>query len=68
MKLYEYGKMHPNSIVQDEITPICGMTRVKTQVLADRYKTDLGDWIYIVEYIGGCDTEVPECYLEKYKE
>jgi hypothetical protein len=48
-----------------QIVSICGMIKIKTKILAYKYKANIGEWIYTVEYIGGKDKEVPECYLEK---
>lgn len=51
-----------------EIVSICGMTKVKSEILANKYDVNIGEWIYTIEYLGGSDIEIPECYLEKYQE
>ena len=48
-----------------QIASVCGMIKIKTKILTDKYKSDIGEWIYTIEYIGGTDIEIPECYLEK---
>lgn len=50
-----------------QIASVCGMIKVKTKTLADKYKRSIGEWIYTVEYIGGSDTEIPECFLKKLR-
>jgi hypothetical protein len=49
-----------------QIVSICGITKIKTKMLADKYKSNVGEWVYTIEYIGGNDIEIPERYLEKY--
>lgn len=50
-----------------EIVSIWGMTKIESEKLANKYKTNLGEWLYTIEYIGGADTEIPEKFLEKYE-
>jgi len=50
-----------------QIVSVCGMTKIKSKILVDKYKSKIGEWVYTIEYIGGSDTEIPECYLEKYE-
>jgi hypothetical protein len=57
----------PRNFRPGEIASVCGMTKVTTQKLADKYKSSIGEWVYTIEYIGGSDTEIPEGYLEKYE-
>jgi hypothetical protein len=56
----------PAQFCPGQIVSVCGMIRVKTKTLADKYKCRVGEWVYTVEYIGGTDVDIPECYLEKY--
>ncbi|MDE3056019.1 MAG: hypothetical protein KGI80_04955 [Verrucomicrobiota bacterium] len=48
-----------------EIVSVCGMTKTDSKVLADKYNSYIGEWVYTIEYLGGVDTEIPERYLEK---
>jgi len=48
-----------------EVVSVCGMTKTSSKVLADKYNTHIGEWIYTIEYLGGFDIEIPERYLEK---
>lgn len=50
-----------------EIVSVCGMTKTNSKVLADKYGSNIREWVYTIEYLGGADTEIPERYLEKYK-
>ena len=52
----------------DQIAVVCGMTKVNSQYLATLYNSNLGEWVYTVEYSGGTDIEIPERYLEKYSD
>ena len=58
----------PPQFCPGQIVSVCGMIKVKTKSLADKYQCNMGDWIYTVEYIGGTEADIPECYLEKYEE
>ncbi len=58
----------PINFYPGEIVSICGMIKTKSKVLADKYKVNIGEWIYIIEYMGGSALEIPEIYLEKYQE
>ena len=55
----------PTQFRPGQIASVCGMIKIKTTTLADKYKRNIGEWIYTVEYIGGSDTEIPEYFLEK---
>lgn len=55
----------PSHFHSGQVGSICGMIKIKTKILADKYKSNIGEWICTVEYIGGTDSEIPECYLEK---
>jgi len=58
----------PNNFHPGSIASVCGMFRASSENLAKKYHAKLGDWIYTIEFIGGKDVEIPECYLEPYKE
>jgi hypothetical protein len=51
-----------------EFASICGIDKITTQKEADELNCKNGEWIYIVEYEDGSSIEIPECYLEKYKQ
>ena len=51
-----------------EVVSVCGMTKTESKLLADKYSSHIGEWIYTVEYLGGFGIEIPEGYLEKFKE
>lgn len=55
----------PKKFLPGAIGSICGMIKVTTEILADKYGTTIGEWIYTVEYVGGFDHEVPERFLDK---
>ncbi len=51
-----------------EVISVCGMTIIDSKVLADKYGSYIGEWVYTIEFLGGADIEIPERYLEKYQE
>ena len=51
-----------------QIISICGMTRISSEKLAEKYDSMIGEWVYTIEYLGGADIEIPERYLEPYQE
>ena len=57
----------PYHFFPGQVASICGMIKIRTKILADKHESNIGEWIYTVEYIGGADIEIPERYLEKYK-
>ena len=57
----------PTAFRPGQIASICEKTKIKSKLLADKHNVNMGDWVYTIEYIGGSDTEIPECYLEKYE-
>ena len=57
----------PTNFRPGQIASVCGMTKIKSNILAEKYKANIGEWVYTIEYIGGSDTEIPECYLEKHE-
>ena len=58
----------PAEFFPGEIVSICGITKVNSKKIADKYDSKVGEWVYTIEYIGGADTEIPERYLEPYEE
>lgn len=50
-----------------EIVSVCGMTKIDSKILADKYDSDIGEWVYTIEFLGGSDIEIPERYLEKFQ-
>lgn len=56
----------PNIFRPGEIVSICGMTKIDSMKLSDKYDSHIGEWVYTIEYLGGSDIEIPERYLEKY--
>jgi len=58
----------PNSFHPGEFASICGMYKITYEETAKEYQTKVNDWLYIVEFEDGSSIEVPECYLEPYKE
>ena len=66
----EYVKIKdtaPSHFCPGRVASVCGIIRIQTKTLAERYQSNIGEWIYTIEYIGGSDTEIPESYLEKYE-
>jgi hypothetical protein len=39
-----------------------------SEKLANFYHSKINDWVYTIEYENGSSIEIPENYLEKYKE
>jgi len=58
-------KTAPEHLHPGEIVSICGMTKIETNRLASLYNSQIDEWVYTVEFIGGKDMEIPERYLEK---
>ncbi|MDP1607688.1 MAG: hypothetical protein Q8L98_00030 [Chlamydiales bacterium] len=58
----------PSIFQPGQIVSVCGMTKIQSKKLADKYDLKIGEWIYTIEYLGGADIEIPECYLEKFSE
>lgn len=57
----------PSKFRPGEIVSVCGMTKIDSKFLVDKYDSSTDKWIYTIEYLGGTDIEIPECYLEKYQ-
>ena len=57
----------PTTFHPGQIVSVCGMTKVLSKLLSEKYKSEIGEWVYTIEYIGGSDIEIPERYLEKYE-
>ncbi len=58
----------PSHFFPGQIASVCGMIKIKTKILADKYESNIGEWIYTIEYTGGSDIEIPEYYLEEYED
>lgn len=56
----------PSHLKPGYVGSICGMRQIFSNESAKAYMCKEGDWVYTVEYIGGIDNEIAECYLEKY--
>lgn len=56
----------PSNFRAGEVVSVCGLTKTDSKLLADKYGSCIGEWIYTIEYLGGSDLEIPERYLEKY--
>ena len=57
----------PKYFHPSEIASICGITKIKFDTMAQKYNSNIGDWLYIIEFVGGTDIQIPECYLEEYE-
>jgi len=49
-----------------EVVSVCGMTKTESETFAKKHHSNMGEWVYTIEYLGGSDIEIPERYLEKY--
>ncbi|NGX56758.1 MAG: hypothetical protein K1060chlam5_01004 [Candidatus Anoxychlamydiales bacterium] len=61
-------KNAPQIFHPGEFASICGIDKIVMEKEANEFFCKIGEWIYIVEFEDGSSIEVPECYLEKYKE
>lgn len=61
-------KEAPKCFHPSEIASICGITKIKFDAMAQKYNSNIGDWLYTIEFTGGTDMQIPECYLEEYEE
>lgn len=57
------AKFHPG-----EIGVVCGMSKIQFEEVANKYGSQVGDWICTVEFGDGSDMQVPKNYLEPYFE
>ena len=70
---FDWGEMvrvkdtAPSIFRSGDVVSVCGMTKINSKVLADKYISYIGEWVYTIEYLGGSDTEIPERYLEKFQ-
>lgn len=55
-------RFHPG-----ELASVCGFYQVRSKDEADEFQSDIGDWIYIVEFGDGSNVEVAGTYLLKYE-
>jgi hypothetical protein len=51
-----------------EFASICGITKNKTEKLANLYHSKINTWVYTIEFEDGSSIEIPEYYLEPYEE
>ena len=58
----------PLSYFPGKIAVVCGMEQVKSERLSSEFNIKMGDWLYNLEFGDGSSVEVPELYLEKYRE
>ncbi len=49
-----------------EVDSVCGITRTESETFAKKHHSNIGEWVYTIEYLGGSDIEILERYLEKY--
>jgi hypothetical protein len=61
-------KEAPEPFHPGEVGVVCGMSKIKFDEIAKKYHSDLGDWLYTVEFEGGSDIQVAGRFLEKYEE
>ena len=61
-------KTVPSDLSKKEIGVICGMGKIQNQELADKYYSQIGNWMYTVEFGDGSDLIIAEEHLEKYDE
>lgn len=54
------AKFHPG-----EFASVCGFYKVQSKETAKELECKIGDWVYTVEFGGGSDIQVPECYLDR---
>lgn len=58
----------PSPYPPQKMAVVCGMERVRSEGLSNEFNTDIGDWLYTIEFGDGSSIEIPELYLEKYTE
>lgn len=51
-----------------KIAVVCGMEQVKSEKLSSEFNIKIGDRLYTIEFGDGSSIEVPEFYLENYRE
>lgn len=61
-------KNAPPCLHPGEFASICGINQITFEETAKSFFTTVDDWLYIIEFEDGSSIEVPECYLEPYKE
>lgn len=61
-------KETPSSFHPGEYASVCGMTKIISNVGAEEFQCNIGDWVYLVEFEDGSDIEIAERYLKKYDE
>jgi len=58
----------PHQFHPGEIGVICGMSKIESDETARKYHSSVGSWTYTVEFGDGSDTQIAECYLERYQD
>lgn len=58
----------PKSFHPGKVGVVCGMSKIKFEEIARKYHSQLGDWIYTIEFEDGSDIIVTDRFLEKYEE
>jgi hypothetical protein len=56
-------ELHPG-----KIAVVCGMSKIECEKTAKEYQSQLGDWVYTVEFGDGSDIQIAGCFLEKHEE
>ncbi|MCB1106855.1 MAG: hypothetical protein KDK76_02020 [Chlamydiia bacterium] len=56
----------PPYLEPGQVGSICGMDKITVDTEAQEFLCNIGDWVYTVEYVGGLDNEIAECYLKRY--
>jgi hypothetical protein len=51
-----------------EFASVCGFYKITSEESSKKFQCNVKDWIYTVEFGNGSSIELPECYLEPYKE
>lgn len=56
----------PSKFQPGKIASVCSITKVNNSYLAEKYDSQIGALIYLVEFKNGKAITIPEKYLEKY--
>ena len=68
---FDYGdsvvvtEMAPAHLFPGKVASVCRMIKIETELLADRWDSDIGEWVYTIEFISGTAIEIPERFLER---
>lgn len=55
----------PSSMHSGEFGSICSLSQITSKEEAEKLQSQVGDWVYTVEFENGSDLEIAECYLDK---